>query len=766
MRDPAQNFCILQRQRMVLSRPTSSGKSHLRGAMPLSSIRTTSIRGIALLFAVLLAFLAIRVWVSEESNNAAQWVTHTQEVEKTLRGLLSIIQDAETGQRGYLLTTDTAYLEPYYAARSDIFDEIKQLQTITKEKPLIQENIATLSALAAEKLDELGRTVELHRQGQKKQALAIVKSDKGKLLMDRIRVVIDSMEQREGTLLKERKLYLSQVTRVARIAEIIVFIIFSGVALTVLIQIGRALRSRQLAESKLIENEERTRLILDAAGQGICGIDPQGCIVFANRQACNLLGYTAEELLGTHMHSLLRHSRPDDSTYPKNESPILNAPEHNRTAEVSTEMLCRRDGTSFPVEYVSTSIRDNDKTIGAVVLFSDTTERKRLEEQLRRSQKLEAIGQLSGGIAHDFNNLLGVMMGNAEMLEIELKSGGDPLKFTDGIMKAIEKAASLTQRLLAFSRQQPLSPKPTDIADVIISMEDMLRRTLGATVDLRLDCTEAVHAMVDQGQLENAILNLALNARDAMPSGGVLTIQAHLKTLDEAHTKDHENTEPGEYVEIVVSDTGFGMAPDVVGNIFEPFYTTKKFGEGSGLGLSMVYGFVKQSGGHITVVSEPDIGTSVKVYLRRSLETAESSPKLETEKQLPRGTGRVLVVEDETALREISVETLVSAGYDVVEAEDGIAALRHLESGAGFDLLFTDLILPGAIMGHDIAKRAKEIQSDIKVLYTTGFAENTLTRAGTLQPSAAILHKPYRRKELLESVGVALSDDGYNRSTL
>lgn len=744
---------------MISPQNKPSEAIHFSDVKQLSSIRTMSTWGIALLFALVFFLMAVAAWISDESDEAARWVAHTHEHHRKLQQVLSVLQDAETGQRGYLLTQDESYLEPYNSARLQVTGALSQLQSVTSDNLFQQENIEKLKSLVTGKLNELGETIELQRQGQGQQALVIVKSDKGKVIMDRIRSVIKSMELAETALLEERQRYFVQTKRVSLLAEIAGFILIGGVALTVLIQTRRSLRSRQLAESQLVDSDERTRLILDAAGQGIYGLDLNGYTTFVNRKVCDLLGYTAEELVNHQMHTLVQHSYSDGSTYPAEESAILTALDAGTVLEVANEVLYRKDGTSFPVDYVSTPIYRMGEKVGAVVVFSDTTERKRLEEQLRRSQKLEAVGQLSGGIAHDFNNLLGVIMGNADMLAVTLETGNDPLKFVNGIVEAGEKAASLTQRLLAFSRQQPLAEAPTDLPVILRSMEDMLTRTLGATVDLSIDCLgDSAPVMVDANQFENAILNLALNARDAMPSGGSLSIQTKLKVLDETYTQSYEDLKPGEYVEVVFSDTGSGMNPDTIARAFEPFYTTKGIGEGSGLGLSMVYGFVKQSDGHIAISSEPGRGTTVRFYLPRSHEAAETSSKIEVVSQQPRAKGRILVVEDEPRLLDTSAGILVNAGYEVIEAGDGATALHHLEDAQRFDLLFTDLILPGGMTGQDIAQRAKELHADIKVIYTTGFADATRVNAGRLDPGVSILHKPFRRAELLERVTLILSD--------
>ena len=327
-------------------------------------------------------------------------------------------------------------------------------------------------------------------------------------------------------------------------------------------------------------------------------------------------------------------------------------------------------------------------------------------------------------------------------------------------VQAVTRAASLTQRLLAFSRQQTLEKKATDVSGLIVGLDDLLRRTLGETIELRAEIAPNLWpAMLDASQFENALVNLAVNARDAMPEGGLLVIDTANVTLDGSDTTHYEDVVPGDYVTVAVIDTGTGIAPEILEKIFEPFFTTKDVGEGSGLGLSMVYGFAKQSDGQVTIVSEVGQGTTVKLYLPRSGKPVDKRPPEVESQESAAGAASILVVEDDEALRQIPVTILREQGYKVVEAQDGKEAIRRLKDGQPFDLLFTDVVLPGGINGFEIADQAKGIQPNIKILYTTGYADNAVVQNGNLDSRVPVINKPYRRAELLEKVRAMLNSE-------
>jgi signal transduction histidine kinase len=393
-------------------------------------------------------------------------------------------------------------------------------------------------------------------------------------------------------------------------------------------------------------------------------------------------------------------------------------------------------------------------------LQAEVAERERAQETLRQVQKMEAIGQLSGGIAHDFNNLLTVIMGGLERVQRSGPPDDERLqRAAEVAMLGARRAATLTQRLLAFSRRQPLDPQPTDVNRLVNETMALLRRTLGETIELAAVLSPRLWVVdVDRNQLENALLNLAVNARDAMPQGGKLTIETANALLDEAYVAVTPELKAGQYVAISVSDTGSGMPPEIVERVFEPFFTTKEPGRGTGLGLSQVYGFIKQSGGHVRIYSVPNQGTTVRLYLPRyhgELEADSASTKAVAP---PRANGEVvLVVEDDDQVRAHTTEVLRELGYRVVEAGDANAALRANKAEPRIDLLFTDVVLPGKYSGRQLADLLLATRPGMKVLYTTGHARDAIVHRGRLDPGTALITKPFAMQALAEKVWTVLN---------
>jgi PAS domain S-box-containing protein len=385
------------------------------------------------------------------------------------------------------------------------------------------------------------------------------------------------------------------------------------------------------------------------------------------------------------------------------------------------------------------------------------------EESLRQAQKMEAVGQLTGGIAHDFNNLLTGIMGALEMISVRINQGriGELDRYANAAQGAAKRAAALTHRLLAFSRRQTLDPKPTDINRLIQGVEDMVRRTVGPQITVEfVGATGLWRAMVDGNQLENALLNLCINARDAMPDGGRITIETANKWLDERAARQRD-LDPGQYLAVCVTDTGTGMSPEVQSRAFDPFYTTKPIGEGTGLGLSMIYGFARQSGGQVRIYSEVGTGSTICIYLPRLYDQEEGDePALAPDAAEAHVTGKrtVLVVDDEPTVRMLVIEILTEMGHTTLEAGDGAAALRVLQTGARIDLLVTDVGLPGSMNGRQVADAAMALLPRLKVLFITGYAENAVIGNRQLEPNMALVTKPFAMEELAARVTMILSD--------
>ncbi len=387
-------------------------------------------------------------------------------------------------------------------------------------------------------------------------------------------------------------------------------------------------------------------------------------------------------------------------------------------------------------------------------IVRDITQRKDSERQLQQAQKMEAVGHLTGGIAHDFNNLLTAILGNLEMLQDRVELDPSARKFVDIAFRAADRGADLTQRLLAFSRKQTLSPETADINKLVLGVTELMRRTLGEDIEIKTVQGGGLwHATVDPGQLESALLNLAINARDAMPEGGKLTIETANSHLDQAYADTHQEVNPGQYVRVAVTDTGTGMPPEVVARAFEPFFTTKEVGRGSGLGLSMVYGFVKQSAGHVNIYSEPGHGTTIKLYLPKAVAAGEVAREAELSRRAqPMGDETILVVEDDPDVRAFVVAALGALGYRVMEAEDGPAALALLDQVSHIDLLLTDVVLPRGMNGRRVAEEVRKRYPRVKTLFSSGYTENAIVHHGTLDQDAELLAKPYTRGALAQKV--------------
>jgi PAS domain S-box-containing protein len=393
-------------------------------------------------------------------------------------------------------------------------------------------------------------------------------------------------------------------------------------------------------------------------------------------------------------------------------------------------------------------------------LRTEIDERQRMEAALRQAQKMEAVGQLTGGVAHDFNNLLTVILGNLQLLEARLTD--DPLlhKLVLAATRGAQRGSELIRKLMAFSHPQPLQPGDIDLNPILAGMIEILRRTLGEHIEVQIPQNPGLWtALADPVQVETAILNLAINARDAMPDGGALRLEAANVTIDQARLPGEPYLRPGEYVMLTVSDSGTGMPPEIASRAFEPFFTTKPAGKGSGLGLSMVYGFAKQSGGYVTLQSEAGQGTAVRFYLPRAKEGAAHVEKTRHSSEPERSGGRVLVVEDDAAVREIAVRFLRELGCQVREAQDGLAALALLAQGQAVDLLFTDLILPGGLSGAELAREAQRLRPGIRVLYTSGYPRNVLVHDGKLDEGVYLLSKPYSREELARAMRKVVEGD-------
>jgi signal transduction histidine kinase/CheY-like chemotaxis protein len=609
--------------------------------MPGPGVRVSLVVGFLLL--VCAAFAAIVVAVT--SAGAERWAAHSLEVRRVQAVMFSALQDTETAQRGYLLTGDPGYLRPYDQAHARLPGLRRDLHALVADNADQQARLAKLDQAIDTKLAELDRTVAQARAGRTDLAVARLKTNQGRAMMDRVRVLSQDFEQAEASLLAERQ---------------------AGVV------------------------TQRTLLI--------------GVIVLALFAAA-LLGFAVLQELRGHAREL---------------------GERNRALE------------------------------------NEIAQRERAEAQLRQAQKMEALGQLTGGVAHDFNNMLAIIVGNLDMLIRRLAGQEKLLNLAENALSGANRAAALTKGLLAFSRQQPLDPKPTDVNKCVGDMSELLRRALGEHIAVETVLGGGLwRAFVDPPQLESAILNLAVNARDAMTETGKtgrLTIETSNAFLDRAYADSHSEVEPGQFVLVAITDTGGGMTPEVMERAFDPFFTTKRLGEGTGLGLSQVHGFLKQSRGHIKLYSELGVGTTVKLYLPRDTHGAVAD-----EPVAPRpiatvgGPFTVLIAEDDPGVRVFAVSAARELGYQVIEADGAAVALERLGQRPEINLLLTDVVMPGS-NGRQLVDAALVLRPDLKVVYMTGYTRNAIVHNGTLDAGTRLLTKPFTLEQLDRELRDALME--------
>lgn len=521
-------------------------------------------------------------------------------------------------------------------------------------------------------------------------------------------------------------------------------------------QANRALqaevRERRQAENALRASEAKLRLITDNMPAGMAYLDARQRFLYHNQTFAEWLERSPEEINGHSAREIFGAAAYGESRDKIEAALAGRAARHEheyRTAAGDVKRWAVRYSPHFDAQ---------GGVDGCMAMLTDVTEQRQAEQALHQAQKMEAVGQLTGGVAHDFNNLLTVVLGNLQILAGDLRDHPTAPELIAAATKAAHRGADLNRTLLAFSRRQRLAPQPIAVTELITGMAGMLGRTLGEQIQVIVAShNDLPAAMADPAQLETAVLNLAVNARDAMPQGGKLTIETAAAYLDEHYASLEADVRPGPYVLIAVSDTGTGMPAEVRRRAFEPFFTTKETGKGSGLGLAMVYGFVKQSGGHLKIYSEVGHGSTVKIYLPLC-DSAGEVAHVPAPTQEPQPTGRetILVVEDEDDVRALICRLLTGLGYTVLAAADGKAALELLRCEPTIALLFTDVVLPGGLNGPELAAAAARLERDIKVLYTSGYTGNAIQQLDALSNDVRLISKPYRIEELASKVRNAL----------
>jgi PAS domain S-box-containing protein len=497
-----------------------------------------------------------------------------------------------------------------------------------------------------------------------------------------------------------------------------------------------------MAERQLRETRDFFELTLNAVPTPVTFVDAKMQVTYANKALEEWLGGPLDQIIGHHLREVVSQEALIAL------GPHIAAAMRGETV-LATQSGIRNGRSREWQNHIVPQIGPNREVMGFFSILYDLTEIKRLESRLLQAQKMEAIGQLTGGIAHDFNNLLGVVIGNLQLIERSVAETPGLARKVHTAMRAAARGADLTKRLLAFARRQVLDPTVVDLNRQLAGLTDLMQRSLGDSIEVRMvQSHDLWRTRVDASQFENAILNLAINARDAMTQGGRLTVRTQNVTLDSMFSADHPQIEPGDFVSISVSDTGCGIESEVLKRVFEPFFTTKESGRGSGLGLAMVHGFAEQAGGLATIESKVGRGTTVQILLPRSWEAQEEREDTIVSKAAPGGNETILVVEDDADLRETVVTALSQLGYRALAAPNAAAALRILASSEEIDLLFTDVMMPGGMLGPALAKRAREMRPDLEVLFTTGYADTTVLASTAGLSSSEVINKPYRNEDL------------------
>jgi PAS domain S-box-containing protein len=756
-------------------------------------------------FLLLALVVVFSFWFARQQSQYDALAQDALSDTKALADLLSTMRQAEAGERGYLLTGNEDYLTTVYQLALQA--EPGELRLVNAEfsDKADAADVANVNRMVSKKLDELARSIALFQAGDLKGAVTLMQQNLSTHGISRLRDIIGGMQARQArrlVALQAEDANSSMMLQLATWAAVVVTLLLAWVAIRENRTQNEQLRAAQaelLETNATLERRVRERTATLA--------ESQAALAESNAMLELRVAERSRELdqifrLSADILGVLKFDGTYQSVSPAWEAitgwPISKAYELPFTDFLHPDDLAASMGSFAANQAGSKTMNFENRyrrpdgsyrwlawravpSLADKLLYvsaRDVTEDKAREERLRQSQKMEVVGQLTGGIAHDFNNLLTIIMGSLELLQRGLAQSDLKLqRRVENAMDGAKRAAALTHRLLAFSRRQPLAPKALDVNRLLSGMSDMLHRTLGEHVNVELVASAGLWpALADGNQLENALLNLAVNARDAMPGGGHLTIETQNAYLDHSYTGGKE-VEPGQYVQIAVTDTGVGMEKDVRAKVFEPFFTTKAQGQGTGLGLAQVYGFAKQSGGHVGIYSEPGQGTVVKLYLPRSRAAAAAElPANDTQASLDhRGRGEtILLVEDEEGVRQFASEILGELGYNVLTAETAAAGLEIFSTAPGVQMLFTDVVLTGGMNGRQLADEILRRAPDTIVLFTTGYTRNAIIHHGRLDEGVNFIGKPFTAgalaqmiRALFDQAGVKAASSGqggFNRS--
>jgi signal transduction histidine kinase/CHASE3 domain sensor protein len=731
--------------------------------------------------AILLIISAASIGLDVKSRSDAIWVDHTLSVLQKFSDMRFLISRAVSASRGFLLSNNPNYVAELNESRDRIGPALDELIEATKDNPAQTPLLENTRELIARRLAVSAELVRLHAAGDSAAIAALSAKSEGRAAMDAISANFDLLTTEEQRLLAIRSAD-SRQTRVILLGIDLVGALLILLLAAILIRDVR--RSSRTQESSLsaskAENQtleaavaERTEHLLAAheelrrsasvlqgtfnsMAEAVLVIDTKGVVVLANAAAQTVLTYRPGMNVAQ-LSKIAQIYRGDGTTLmPPDELPSSRALRGEQFD--GKELISHRQGSGEIVHLVASGAPLHDASgaiSGAALVYHDITAARDTERLLQQAQKLDAIGKLTGGVAHDFNNMLTVITGTTETLVAELARQPELQGVARLIDDAAERCAELIKHLLAFARKQTLQPRNVDINHAVLDIEKLLRPTLGEQIEIETILERgSTTSHIDPSQLANSVLNMAINARDAMPDGGKLLLETRNVVLDEAYAEANADVRPGPYVMLAVSDTGAGMPADIRDKVFEPFFTTKEVGKGSGLGLSMVYGFVKQSGGHIKIYSEPGHGTTIRLYLPPAAAGADAA--LPSVAPIAGGSETILVVEDDPLVRNFVVVQLQGLGYRTIAVADSRAAMALVEKGEPFDLLFTDVILSGGMTGRQLAEAVARHRPGLKVLYTSGYTDNSIVHHGRLDQGVLLLTKPYRKTQLAQMIRQAL----------
>ncbi|CDZ77208.1 Blue-light-activated protein [Legionella massiliensis] len=666
-------------------------------------------------------------------------ITQTQKVIKELSKVILVLDSYDTNEDYYKSTGNKVYLDARAENKKNIYNYFDRVDALIDDRSSQQSILNGLKALIIQKIDLVeksgGENITIKETAVNQQILE----------------KLNQLESEQDRIFTQRELSQNILSNQALLLSPL------GIFLSIsMLSIGLFIfNANSLEQKKIRAKQSQLAEIVESSDDGIIGKDLNSVITSWNVGAEQIFGYTANEMIGQSILALIPPDRVQE------EAQIMDKIKRGEKIEHFETVRKRKDGKPIDVSVTISPIKNAEQEIiGASKIVRDITEKNQLELQFRQSQKMSAIGQLTGGVAHDFNNLLGIILGNLDLLERNLSGNEEALKRVKNALNAATRGADLTKRLLAFSRLQHLSPAPTRLEDSVNNVVEMASRILGEGIQIttHLDCS-IPPVLIDVTELESALINLAVNARDAMPQGGKLVFITKMLNLDSNYLAVQAgDIKPGMYACVSVTDTGEGMPPEVLERVFEPFFTTKPRGKGTGMGLSMVYGFVKQSGGIIRIYTEEGQGTTISLYLpfATTLEVPLEKEKVIIKQQ--RFSGKALVVDDEIDLLEIASVYVKELGFEVFHATDANNALNVLEQHPDIVLLVTDIVMPGTMNGIELAKRVKHIKQDIVVVYTSGFPAETLSdKSANIE--AILINKPYNRELFESTICRAMSSD-------